>query len=207
MTTLKLEVFTTTNVKASMNHYTLNSICYRMETSARVSALRNLIQPLLVILKDDGVVVKAKPVLPHMDHHAHSSAYESQLSESVYVSAISTLWACQQPTGRADMHYSPGHSLCITFPSAPPWLDVVSSSLLSAWLSEESPRLQQGQLEATAAVLEPSCWTTCLNISLSYPLVLTHMKQTCTFLPNGWMHTYCTVCIIPTRLSISLSCD
>lgn len=133
---LHTEVFTATNVKASMNNYTLESLCYHMETSAHVSALQNLIQPLLVILNDDGVIVKAEPVLPHMDHHAHSSAYESQLSESVYVSAISSPWACQQPTGQAEMHCSPGHSLCITFPSAPSWLDVVSSSLffLPGWM-------------------------------------------------------------------------
>lgn len=118
----------------------LDSFNYHMETSADVSPLRNSVQPLLVIWKDDGVDVKAKPVLPHMDasldHHDHSSSYETQLSESVYVSAISSLSlslsqrACQQPTGRAEMHCSPGHSLFITFPSAPSWLDVVSSSLL-----------------------------------------------------------------------------
>lgn len=43
--------------------------------------------------------------------------------------SISSLSACQQPTGRAEMYCSSGHSLCITFPSAPPWLVVVSSSL------------------------------------------------------------------------------
>lgn len=128
---LALEVFTTTNVISPMNSlYVVNSFSYHMETSAHVSQLRNLIQPLLVILKDDGVDMKAKPVLPHMDHHAHRSCYETQLSESVYVSAISSLSACQQPTGRAEMHCSPGHLLCITFPSAPPRLDVVSLSLL-----------------------------------------------------------------------------
>lgn len=98
------------------------------------------------------MVVKEKPILPHMDasldHHAHSSSYEAQLHESVHVSSISSLSACQQPTGRAEMHCCPGHSLCITFPSALPWLDVVSSSLffLPDWV-EESRRLQQGQLE------------------------------------------------------------
>lgn len=69
----------------------LNSFNYHMETSAHVPPLRSLIQPLLVILKDDWVDVKAKTVLPHMDHHAHSSSYETQLSESVCVSAISCL--------------------------------------------------------------------------------------------------------------------
>lgn len=66
-----------------------------METSAHVSPLGNLAEPFLVICNDDGVDVKAKPVLPHMDtsldHHAHSFSYETQLSESVSVSAISSL--------------------------------------------------------------------------------------------------------------------
>lgn len=163
------------------NHYRLNSFNYHMETSAHVPPLRNLTQPLIVILKDDGVDMKAKPVLPHMDasldHHAHSSSYETQLSESVSVSAISSLSACQQPTGQAEMCCSAGHSLCTTFlcSSTPPWLDVVSSSLLFAWLTEESPRQQQSQLKTTDAVLGSSCWTTCLNISLCGPLLLTHM--------------------------------
>lgn len=33
------------------------------------------------------------------------------------------------PQAWEEMHCSAGHSLCITFPLAPPWLDVVSSSL------------------------------------------------------------------------------
>lgn len=157
----------------------MNSFNYHMETSAHLSSLRNSIQPLLVILKDDGVDAQAKPVLPHMDgsldHHAHSSSYETQLSESVYVSAISFLSACQQPTGRAEMHCSPGHSLCITFPSAPPWLDVVASFcfFLPDWA--KSSRLQRGPPETTGAVLELRCWTTCLNISPSSTLFLTRM--------------------------------
>lgn len=121
-------------------HSRLNCFSYHMETFAHVSSLRNLIQPLLVILKDDGVDVKAKPFLPHMDasldHHAQSTSYETQLCESVCVSAISSFSACQQPTGQAEMHRSPGHSLCITFTSTSPWLDVVSSSLffLPEWV-------------------------------------------------------------------------
>lgn len=133
VTTLELEVFTTAKCKALINSLQVEEL-QLSHVHAHASPFRNSIQPLLVILKDDGVDVKAKPVLPHMDasldHHAHSSSYKTQLSESVYVSAISSLSACQQPTGRAEMHCSPGHSLCITFPSAPPWLDVVSSFLL-----------------------------------------------------------------------------
>ena len=64
-----------------------------METFACVSTLRNLIQPLIVILKDDGVDVKAKLVLPHMDarldHHAPISSSETRLCESDRVSAAS----------------------------------------------------------------------------------------------------------------------
>lgn len=169
-------MFTTTNVKAPVNSLYVEQLL--LSHGNICSCFTNLIQPLLVILKDNGVDVKAKPVLPHMDHHAHSSSYETQLCESVYVSAISSLSACQQPTGRAEMHCSPGHSLCITFPSVPlplmTWCGFFVS-LLSAWLTEESPRLQQGQLETTDSVLEPSCWATCLNISPSSPMVLTQM--------------------------------
>lgn len=110
-------------LKFLWNRYRLNCFNYHIKTSAHVSPLRNLTQPLLVILKDDEVDVKAKPVLPHMDtsldHHAHSFSYETQLSESVSVSAISSLSACQQPTGRAEMHCSPGHSLRTTFHCSP----------------------------------------------------------------------------------------
>lgn len=141
---------------------------------------RNAIKPLLVIWKDDGVDVKAELVLPHMDasldHHAHSSSYETQLCESV---SLFSLWACQQPTGRAETHCSPGHSLRIACPSASPsvaWRGLFISPL-SAWLSEESPRLQQGQLEKLPMLFSslrarPLVW----SYHIPSPLFSTHMQ-------------------------------
>lgn len=131
---------------------------------------RNAIKPLLVIWKDDGVDVKAELVLPHMDasldHHAHSSSYETQLCESV---SLFSFWACQQPTGQAEMHCSPGHSLRIACPSASPPGLMWSLHLSSFCLTEQ--RVSQATAgsvgKTTDAVLEPSCWTTCLILSHS----------------------------------------
>lgn len=163
-------------LKLLWTHYVLNGFNYHLETSAHVLPLRNLIQPLLVILKDDGVDMKAKPVLPHMDHHAHSSSYETQLSESVYVSAISSLSLPAAHRPSRDALFSRSFTV-YHFPISSPmtWCGFFVS-LVSAWLSEESPRLQQGQLETTDAVHEPSCWTTCLNIS---PSSLPHVILIC----------------------------
>lgn len=167
---------------------------YHMETSAHVPPLRTLIQPLLVILKRrwSGRESKACPPTygsPRSQLLLWDSAQWVSL-RLCYLLSLS-LPAAHSPSG--DALFS--RSLTVYhFPISSPttWCGFFVS-LLSAWLSEESPRLQQGQLETTDAVLEPLCWTTCLNISPSSPLILTPMQQTCTFLPNGWMHTYCTI--------------
>ncbi|KAM7410971.1 hypothetical protein PAMA_021099 [Pampus argenteus] len=81
-----------TNISYITNHCKLIGVSAPLKDFI---CIKNSIQPLLVILKNNGVDVKAKPVLPHMDasldHHARSSSYETRLSESVYVSAISSL--------------------------------------------------------------------------------------------------------------------
>lgn len=180
-----------------------NSLCHHMETSVHVSALRNLIQPLLVILKEAEVVVKAKPVLPHMDHHAHSSSHESLLSESVYSPAISSLSACQQPTGQAETHCSPGHLSRIAFPPHPLWLGVVLFSFcLSEWavfpgyigVSRKLPTLY------CRLCAGPLVWT-------YHPLVLrSYLKPSTLVLSNQMAHAYILQwAFIPMKLSNSIS--
>lgn len=62
------------------------------------------------------------------------------------------------------------------------------ASLLSASLSEDSCGLQQGQLEASDAVLKPPCRTTCLNTSPSSALVLSHTRLALPYQTSEWTH-------------------
>lgn len=163
----------------------LNSFSYHVETSICVPAFRNLVRPLLVILRDDGMVVKAKPVLPHMDHHAQEFLLRISVSQSPSLPSPLSLSACQQPTGQAEMYCSLGHFL---ISSSTTWRGFFVS-LLSASLSEDSCGLQQGQLEATDAVLKPPCWTTCLNTSPSSALVLSHTRLALSYQTSEWTHT------------------
>lgn len=85
------------------------------------------------------IVPKALPFHPRTERHAHSSAHESQLSESVDVLAK----AAGSPRGHAEMHCCVGHSLCITFSRQPPqpwrsdWRGFASAAPLSASLGED----------------------------------------------------------------------
>lgn len=98
-------------------------LSYHMETSACASPLRTWMRALLVVFeKDDGVDVKAKkPVLPHGDGSAHSQLLSWARAPSVSQawSPVSPLLSVSLPAAHRPSHCSPGHSLRITFPSAP----------------------------------------------------------------------------------------
>lgn len=146
-------------------------------------------QAVIVSVEDDGVDMKAEPVLPHMntnlDQHAHSFSCEAQHCESHSISAISPLWACSQPTGPCrDAVFCWSlvvYHFFISFHMT--WLGFLFSLLFLPDWGKRSPRSQHGWWGATEAVLE--LWNHLSNLITLLSLFLNHMSSRCP--TNGYL--------------------
>lgn len=187
------------------------SIRYSLGTSARISALKNLMPPPLVIFKQQVESSWKQRLSSHLSIGTlTATAHESRLSESVHVPVVPSSPRLLSAHGPKQRRIVLWVTRCVSLfhqpPPPPPWLDVVSwASPLSASLGKDSSRATAGsagsyRCRCRASVLDHLSEHITLQFSglNSHEANFSHWTGECT-------HTVQCVSY-PMQLSISTPC-